>query len=45
MIPRAAAAGFDLINIDAEWYTEDGTDPVRNWTDMTSLCARSSRRG
>jgi len=45
VIPRAAAAGFDLINIDAEWYTEDGTDPVRDWTDMTSLCAQIIAQG
>ncbi|MEI6783001.1 MAG: GH36 C-terminal domain-containing protein [Verrucomicrobiota bacterium] len=38
VIPKAAAAGFDLVNIDAEWYTEDGTAPARNWTDMKSLC-------
>ena len=38
VIPKAAAAGFDRINIDGEWYTEDGTAPARNWTDMKSLC-------
>lgn len=45
VIPRAAAAGFDLINIDAEWYTEDGTDPADNWTDMISLCAHIIAQG
>ncbi|MCX6865869.1 MAG: hypothetical protein NTV46_06545, partial [Verrucomicrobia bacterium] len=38
VIPKAAAAGFDRIHIDAEWYVEDGTDPARNWADMSSLC-------
>ena len=44
-IPKAAAAGFDAINIDAEWYTEDGTGPAGNWTDMKSLCDTILSRG
>jgi hypothetical protein len=37
IIPQAAAAGFDRIDIDGEWYKEDGTESW-GWTDMTSLC-------
>jgi hypothetical protein len=37
-IPKAAAAGFDMVNIDGGWYVQDGTAPINNWTDMKSLC-------
>ena len=38
VIPKAAAAGFDRLNIDGGWYAEDSTAPVNNWIDMQSLC-------
>lgn len=39
VIPNAAAAGFDRINIDDYWYwPEDSCEPKDNWTDMASLC-------
>ena len=45
VIPKVAAAGFDSVHFDAEWYTEDGTDAANHWTDMASLCAAIVARG
>lgn len=47
VIPKAAAAGFDRVNIDDFWYfPEDSCTPIHKWTpDMAALCAEIKRQG
>ena len=47
VIPKAAAGGFDRVNIDDFWYLpEDSCTPHKNWTpDMAALCAEMVRQG
>jgi hypothetical protein len=44
-IPRAAAAGFDRMDIDCDWYTEDGCDAINNWTDLAALSREVEAHG